>query len=188
MNQRPDQIIVEALASLWGWAMTLAGDRDVAEDLVQETCARALGHRSTLAEHPNPRAWLFLTLRNIRRDRLRAELAGPRVISISNLADGDGEIPVPDPSTLAGPTIARESLDGDVHAALHALPEEFRSLLWLREVEGMSYAEIADSVDVPVGTVRSRLARARLQMAETLVARRGGVGNPKERLSKEVGP
>lgn len=186
MSRRSDQIIVSCLDSLWMMARRLVGGHEDAEDLVQETCLRAMRHAGTLESHRNPKAYLLRTLRNLSLDRWRAERSAPRVVSIGELRGEEGEATLADPRTLDAPAIIREALDDDVQAALDALPEELGSALWLREVEGFSYLDIADALGVPIGTVRSRLARARHQMAANLCRSRNQSMPPGPLLPREV--
>jgi RNA polymerase sigma-70 factor (ECF subfamily) len=151
------------LDAAYNLARWLAGNDHDAEDIVQEACVRAFrfggGFRGG-----NSRSWLLTIVRNMAYSWLKKNR--PKAI----VSIGDEELAeIEDPGTPAF-----EKADADVlRAAIEELPAEFREALVLRDVEGLSYKEIADVADVPVGTVMSRLARARRQL-QTHLARKGG--------------
>jgi RNA polymerase sigma-70 factor (ECF subfamily) len=127
----------------------LARQPDVADDLVQETLLRAIAARHQFMAGTNLRAWLFVILRNVWNAELRRAARSP-VLSA-------GEYPEP---TVSGGQEERQAMR-DVAARFTRLPAGQREALWLVVVEGMDYAEAAAVMGVPVGTVRSRLSRAR---------------------------
>lgn len=175
MGRTIDEIVLEALEQLRAMANRMASSPEEAEDLVQETCIRALRKGPTLVAHPCPEAYLFRILRNLWHDRHRRRLAAPQIVSMEGLRAADGELPLAGHSTRDVPAVVRESLDEDVQDALDALPEAFRTALWLREIEGLSYEEIATRLGIPPGTVRSRLSRARERLL-TALSHRGQHG------------
>lgn len=148
-----DQIVLSHLDAAYNLARWFAGNDHDAEDIAQEACVRAWQFRGSY-RGGNSRAWLLAIVRNtaytwLRKNRPKSMVA----ISEDELAD------VEDPASQAP---AFQNADVAVlHAALEELPLEFREALVLRELEGLSYKEIADVADVPLGTVMSRLARAR---------------------------
>lgn len=144
---------VACLDGLYGFALSLARDRTVAEDLVQETYLRAL--RATRKAEPGPglRSWMFTILHNVwRNERRRAVPLELDAESVEHVADAS-----PDPLD----SVDRLQAGGRVLAAIEALPDPFREAIVLRCVEGFSYQEMAAIVGCPAGTVMSRLARAR---------------------------
>jgi RNA polymerase sigma-70 factor (ECF subfamily) len=142
------QSVEAAIPALRRYARALTRDVDIAEDLVQDTLVRAL--RSEHLFHGGEiRSWLYTILTNLNRNRLRALARRPVIGLISE--------DVPDPN--GGETGAR-----DIDRALASLVEEQRSALLLVALEGMSYRQIAEIQGVPIGTVMSRLARARAQI------------------------
>ena len=154
------QVITANLDAAYNLARWLLRDASAAEDVVQEAALRALRYGGWRGG--DGRAWLLQIVRNASHDwlarrRARAEVAlepaGDRVPGpIDHLAD-----PAPDPEAMLS---ARESRDG-LSAAIAALPAELRECLVLREMEEMSYRDIARITGAPVGTVMSRLWRAR---------------------------
>ncbi len=171
MPRQAEQIILSSLDFLWGMARRLGNGHEEAEDLVQETCLRAIRHPETLARHPNPKAYLLRTLKNLFTDHCRAKGKAPRIVSIEELRNESAEPMVPDRSIRWIPTAIKESLSENVQQALDSLPEEMREVLWLREVEEFTYRDIAEALGIPIGTVRSRLARAREHLAASLSPR-----------------
>ncbi|MBI1390615.1 MAG: sigma-70 family RNA polymerase sigma factor [bacterium] len=176
----PETLLIDSLDALLRMAARLTKSPEEAEDLVQETCARILGKRRSFISHPNPKGYAFKTLFNLARDRGRSQARMPKIVSV---ADMDSEIGAVQPDTEASSRFILNSLDDEVEKALEDLSMEFRGALWLREVEGFTYDEIAQIQGVPVGTVRSRLARARRLMAERLAEYGSARGYGKDRPS-----
>jgi RNA polymerase sigma-70 factor, ECF subfamily len=143
-------------------ARHLAGSREEAEDLVQETYARAFRSWRSFQPGTNLRAWLLRILTNLNIDRGRRNQRAPQMQALEandyflydRLADsGDG---VPDEERV----VERLSQD-DIVAALSAVPHDFRDVVVLVDIGDFSYADAAQILDIPVGTVMSRLHRGR---------------------------
>jgi RNA polymerase sigma-70 factor, ECF subfamily len=170
-----DTFTSEALAlldSLYGTALRLARNPDAAQDLVQDTYLKAFRARDRFAHGTNLKAWLFTILHNTWRNR-RRDHARSRVEFDSDAVEQAGETsgvvsPAESPETL----LLRASFDAELQAALDALPDAFRDAVWLRDVEELSYQEIAEVLAVPIGTVMSRISRGRKQLYQLLVASR----------------
>lgn len=165
---------LEHLPALLRAGRLLTGRDADAEDLAQETLARALEHRAELRDETRLKPWLLAVQRNLHLNSTRG--LRPRL----EVLDGGlsrGEAPEP-----ASPHVLPDAggLDDELEAALASLSPEWREALWLREVEELSYEEIARIQQCPLGTVRSRLARARLALAEKL-AERGEVAHGRMR-------
>jgi RNA polymerase sigma-70 factor, ECF subfamily len=159
----------EYLDGLYGYAMVLSRNSAEAEDLVQETCLRALRGMDRLRSDRSARSWLFTILRNIWLNQLRHRRTAPEMRELDS--DGSGVIEpahrAQDPHAEYVTKIEREQ----VRAAIRQLPVEFREIIILREYEELSYQEIAAVLNCPPGTVMSRLARARARLRELLPAR-----------------
>jgi RNA polymerase sigma-70 factor (ECF subfamily) len=143
------QKVEAAIPALRRYARALTRDADTADDLVQDTLVRAL-RSEHLFQGDEIRSWLYTILTNLNRNRLRSLARRP---VISPIEDNDA----PD---LAGP----EAGGRDIERALALLVEEQRTALLLVVLEGLSYREVAEVQGVPIGTVMSRLARARVQI------------------------
>jgi RNA polymerase sigma-70 factor (ECF subfamily) len=152
------------LPAVYRLAIHLCGDRTDADDLVQETYLRALraAERFRLSSL-GIRPWLFRILHNTLRNRWRAQAAAP---SVEPLIEGSTNQPVAGDERSDG--LNWDDVDERLAAAVSALPDEFRTPFLLFAVEDLKYREIAAVLDVPIGTVMSRLARARRQLIERL--------------------
>lgn len=162
----PDATGLEYLDSLYGYAMVLTRNHAEAEDLVQETYVRAIPAMNRLRPESNVKGWFFRILRNAWLNHLRKRRTASE-IAWSDLEDGSaGEIvePAKDSYHALVSKIEREQ----VRAAIQALPAKFREIILLREFEELPYDEIACLLNCPVGTVMSRLARARSKLRELL--------------------
>ena len=164
---------VSHIDSLYGTALRLTRRAQDAEDLVQETYLKAFRASHQFERGTNLKAWLFTILHNTFRNLRRHEGRNPVDVNseaVDQAADVAGAAQTPEQR------LTRDVLDVDLQAALDAVPETFRQALWLRDVEELSYAEIARALDVPIGTVMSRISRGRRALYEGLMARRAGSG------------
>lgn len=167
-----DRVFFEQLAmplfdQLYNHARWLTGDRIDAEDLVQETYAKALKGFASFAEGTNIRAWMFRILRNTFLTS-RSGLAAQRTESLED-QEGNAEESVAHELTPEL-ILMRSQSEETLFAALESLPVNYRQIILLCEVEEMSYREIAQVLDVPLGTVMSRLSRARAGLRAALGA------------------
>jgi RNA polymerase sigma-70 factor (ECF subfamily) len=154
-QQTFDVVVGPHLAAAFNYARWLTKNEADAEDVVQDAAMRAFRFLSTL-RGDNPRAWLLTIVRNTWYARV-ARLAGrPRPMEYEEMTDPRTENQ-PDPEALL---LQQQTVDR-VRQAVELLPVDFREVIVLRELEGMSYKEIAEVVGIPIGTVMSRLARAR---------------------------
>ena len=169
---------LEFLEPLYATALRLTRNRADAEDLVQDTFVKAVRFSDRFAAGTNLKAWLYTILlntwRNRRRDWARSpvEVDGSRVEDAATVAGG--------PSAQESPEqlLLRATMREDLQAALEALPEMFREAVWLRDVDEFTYAEIAEMLGVPIGTVMSRISRGRRLLFERLSgARRQGAAD-----------
>jgi RNA polymerase sigma-70 factor (ECF subfamily) len=167
-----DEVVRQALAhadGLYNFARWLSRDPQEAEDLVQETYARALGAAQQFEAGSNLRAWLFRILRNAFLDRRRRSQRGGNPGSLDEIGT-DGEVAETPTSELDLDQV-RALVADDVAAAVGALPEAFRTVILL-DLEGMTEAEAASVLGCATGTVKSRLSRARGLLRARLAAYR----------------
>jgi RNA polymerase sigma-70 factor (ECF subfamily) len=158
-KQRTVQRLVdEYYAALFRYAYRLSGSSADAEDLTQEAFCKAQSNLPQLREPDRAKAWLFSILRNAYLHRLRADRQ-QRCISL----DGVGDVAEPSPGPL--PSVDPEQLQH----ALNELPEVFRTPVILFYFEDFSYRDIAEQMDLPLGTVMSRLARAKAYLRDRLL-------------------
>lgn len=150
-------------------ARRLTRTRADAEDLAQETLIRAFERRSSLRESGRMRGWLLSTMRNLHLNRVRDEK--PHLLVLQDIRGSAAE-----PKGNLEREIQDLVLSDELSLALRQLPPDQSEVLWLRAVEGLSYEELAEAMDTPVGTVRSRLSRARAAMVELLEAQPVAVG------------
>jgi RNA polymerase sigma-70 factor, ECF subfamily len=159
---------LQFLQPLFATAMRLTRNRADAEDLVQDTYVKAFRHAGQFKRGTNLRAWLYTILHNTWRNRRRdasrdaVDIDSEQVEQLAAVGSGGEQIETPERILM------RSTLDADLQAALDSLPEAFREAVWLRDVEEFSYAEIAEMLNVPIGTVMSRISRGRRMMYEKL--------------------
>ncbi len=156
------------LEPLYATALRLTRNRADAEDLVQDTFVKAFRFQERFRRGTNLRAWLYTILHNTWRNRLRD--ASRDTVDVDSERVEEAASPPGGPAALDTPEriLLRETLDADLQAALDALPASFREAVWLRDVEEFSYAEIAEMLGVPIGTVMSRISRGRRLLFERL--------------------
>jgi RNA polymerase sigma-70 factor (ECF subfamily) len=156
--QTLERLVDEHYAALFRYAYRLSGSAADAEDLTQETFCKAQLNFSQLRDGGRARPWLFSILRNAYLHRVRADKQ-QNCVSL----DGVGELPEPTAESL--PEIDPELLQ----QALNELPEAFRTPIILYYFEEFGYREIAEQMDLPIGTVMSRLARAKAYLRNQLL-------------------
>jgi RNA polymerase sigma-70 factor, ECF subfamily len=156
----------EYVDGLYSYALVLSRNRTEAEDLVQETCLRALRAMERLRPDSNAKSWLFTILRNIWFNHLRQWRTAPEIVELD--LDGNGPNKAADTAKDPHATYVSNIEQEQVRGAIHQLSQEFREIIILREYEELSYQEIATVLECPVGTVMSRLARARSKLRDLL--------------------
>jgi RNA polymerase sigma-70 factor (ECF subfamily) len=184
-DSRPDpgaadaRFEAEALShidSLYGTALRLTRRGADADDLVQDTYLKAFRSSAQFQRGTNLKAWLFTilynTFRNMRRDDGRDPVDVDSEVVEQAAASSPGDFT---PEQI----LTRATLDVDLQAALDALPDAFRQAVWLRDVEELTYAEIAEVLGIPIGTVMSRISRGRRLLYERLAG--GKIGRARQK-------
>lgn len=194
-----EQLVEQHLNGLFGAALRLTRNRTSAEDLLQETFLRAWRSFHTFRPGTNARAWLYRILMNAYIDLYRKASREPEIVDqddvdefylYSKVQESDQYKRAGNPEEAFLETL----LDADVKTALESLPETFRAVVILADIEGFSYKEIAEILDIPIGTVMSRLHRGRRQLQVALweYARRaryvGADTQPPQRESRRDRP
>lgn len=163
--------VMDLLDQLFGAALRMAKNRDDAEDLVADTVEKAWAGRDSLKDANRLRPWIFRILTHCFISNCRKKAVRPKTVAFPEDSPGDDERSfslfeeLHQPILFWGRNPEREFLNKllreDLEQAVDTLPEDFRITIILSDLQGFSYKEISDILEVPVGTVRSRIARAR---------------------------
>src|SRR5215471_7009036 len=165
--------VLAQLDSLYRTALRLTHNQQEAEDLVQETMLKAFRFASSYTPGTNLRAWLFRILNTSAINRYRKLATHPTTTPLpegedfylyNRISDMSGQ----ELSAGAEEEVLSRYLDEDVYNALNALPINFRMPVILADIEGMSYKEIAETLQIPIGTVMSRISRGRRLLQQSL--------------------
>lgn len=150
------------LDAMYNFALRLTMDPTDAEDLVQDTVVKAFRFFSSYEKGTNAKAWLFRILKNSYINNYRKKSKRPNEVDYDEVSTFYETIRADQTDTSdLEERMYRDMLDDTVTKALEDLPEDFRSVVLLCDVEGFTYEEIANMLDVPIGTIRSRLHRGR---------------------------
>ena len=147
---------LEHLDALFGYALALTHDLTEAEDLVQETYLRAGSASNRPKPNSNLKGWLFVIMRNAWLNQVRHRNNGPRFVELET-----GEQSIDEMQENPHVVYLRKLEREQVREAIESLPDAYREIVVLRDIEGFTYQEIASVLDCPAGTVMSRLGRAR---------------------------
>jgi len=164
-----EKVILPHEPSLYGPAMALTRSASDAEDLVQETLLRAYDRFDTYRSDGSPRAWLHTIMRNLFYNMYRKKSREPRQISLEN-ADGTAIEQPTAPNASPERQVLSQLEGAALLQAVRTLPEEYRRVVAMADLQGMAYQEIAEDLAIPVGTVRSRLSRGRERVRRSLIA------------------
>jgi len=152
---------------LMNFVFRFLGDYEEAEDLVQETFLRVYKNRHAYQEIAKFSTWIYTIAGNLARSELRKRKRR-KTVTMSQLAQEDREYDPAD--TTAGPldeAMSSYSL-AEIEKAIHSLPEPFKTIILLRDIQELSYEDISKILDIPMGTVKSRVNRARLKLQSKL--------------------
>ena len=177
----PDAFAEEVLAfldPLYATALRLTRNAADAEDLVQDTIVKALRAADRFRPGTNLKAWLYTILHNTWRNRVRDAARHTVDVDSTVVDEAAGQPDGPAAQDTPERILLRATLDADLQAALDELPDAYREAVWLRDVEEFSYAEMAEMLGVPIGTVMSRISRGRRLLFTKLSATRTSAPAP----------
>jgi RNA polymerase sigma-70 factor (ECF subfamily) len=169
LNSDFEKEAIPHMGSVYNFALRMTGDEDDADDLVQETFLKAFRFFDKFEKGTNCKAWLFRILKNSFINDYRKQNKEPDKVDYEDVQNFYETITANEvDSTHYEHDAFSNLLDDEISKAIGQLPEDFRTVIILNDIEGFTYEEIADFVDVPVGTVRSRLHRARKMLYSQL--------------------
>lgn len=171
-----EEIALKYIDSLYNMALRLVLNKEEAEDLVQETYLKAYRFFDTFQKGTNAKAWLFKILRNTFINKYRKAMSMPSEIVYEDVESVNSHITykLEDKSEELVDTLEDKYgdlsnlMEDDVKHAIDSLPIEYREAILLSDVEGLSYKDIAEITNVPIGTIKSRLNRARKLLEKSL--------------------
>lgn len=152
---------------LFAFIYRFVGDEDLAEDLVQDTLIKVYTHRHAYREIARFSTWIYTIAGNLARTELRKRKRRA-TFSMSALGLGEREYELPSEDFSPSKTLEGKQTEKHIRIALAKLPLHFRTVIILRDVQELSYEEISKIMKIPLGTVKSRVNRARLRLQEML--------------------
>lgn len=172
LRSRFEAVVVPHLDRLLAFAIRRSDSVADAEDAVQEAFVRAWLGFADLRDETHARPWIYRILRTVLSDFREKSGRRQQLVFITRLEDAHDELVGGEHDALFSEVVAR--LDGEaVHRALRTIPEDFATAVELHDIDGFKYAEIAEIVGVPIGTVMSRISRGRKLLAGAVMAERG---------------
>ena len=164
---------------LFAFVYRFVGDGDLAEDLVQDTLIKVYTHRHAYREIARFSTWIYTIAGNLARTELRKRKRRA-TFSMSTLGIGEREYELPSEDYAPTKTLEGEQTEKHIRNAMAKLPLHFRTVIILRDVQELSYEEISKIMKIPLGTVKSRVNRARLRLQVMLSNLRNKGGNRSE--------
>lgn len=167
-----DEIVARYKDGIYNYIRRMVWNREDVEDLAQEVFVRAFAGIKSFRRDSNLRTWLYRIATNLCVDRYRRK-GIEKQLMISLDCEQDGEettrfMELPDSTYDPERLCERSELQAEVHRALSRLPDKLRSAILLYDMQGLSYEEIAETLGVPIGTVKSRLFNGRMQLRNLL--------------------
>lgn len=151
---------------MYASAYRLTGSRDDAEDLLQETFLKAYRSIERFEEGTNPGAWVYMIMRNTFLNNIRSKKTREVLLFDEEMAERLAD--------TSESSASEEKMDEELQAVLNSLPPDMKEALVAREINGLSYQEIANAMSLPIGTVKSRINRAREALKERWLRLKGG--------------
>ena len=163
-----DRLVEATYAMAYATAYRLVGDGDLACDATQDAYVRAYASLHTFRGHSSFTTWLYRIVVNVSLDLLRRRARQPEPLVMPDDEAGEREVEIADEAPDPLTEVERGERQAAVLRALHRLSDDHRTVLVLFDLNGLAYEEIAEVLQVPLGTVKSRLNRARLALREAL--------------------
>ncbi|MEN6304904.1 MAG: sigma-70 family RNA polymerase sigma factor [Armatimonadia bacterium] len=163
-----DQLVARAYPLVFNTAYRILGDHDSAADATQMSFVRAFRSLRTFRRSSSFTTWLYRIVSNVCLDMVRREKRHAQSLTLDSPEEPLAEREIPDTRALPERTAMDSELQQTVHKALGRLRMEYRTVLIMYDLAGFSYEEIAEMLKLPLGTVKSRLNRARLALREEM--------------------
>lgn len=168
-HERFNEEMLAHMDAMYSYALYLTSDRAEADDLVQETFLKAYRFFDSFERGTNARAWLHRIMRNTYINEYRRIKRQPNIVEYDEQISAYQMVPASENRKREVFEKSVEDIfEDEVAAAIAGLPEKFKTVVVMRDVEDLPYEEIAEALDLPVGTVRSRLHRARALLFDRL--------------------
>jgi len=163
-----DEIVARYKDGIYNYIWRMISNRDDAEDLAQEVFVKAYASIKKFKSESNLRTWLYKIASNLCIDKYRRSGLEKRIFTSmeTDSDDGEGQVTREIPDTKCDPQLLYQTEETKqyVHAAIDKLPEKLKAAILLYDLEGMSYEEVSEALNCPIGTVKSRLFKARMQL------------------------
>lgn len=160
-----EELVLKYEKTVYNLALRMVGDRDDASDMTQETFIKAYGSLSSFRGDSKFSVWIYRIATNVCLDFLRSKSRKQQVsLTVSDDDDEDAQLDIPDPSSAPEQQLMQKMSMQSVEEGLKTLPDKQRQILVMRELGGMSYAEIGKALSLEEGTVKSRIFRARKRL------------------------
>lgn len=165
-----EELVLKYEKTVYNLALRMVGDRDDAFDMTQEAFIKAYGSLSSFRGDSKFSVWIYRIATNVCLDFLRSKSRKQQVsLTVSDDDDEDAQLDIPDPSSAPEQQLIKKISMQSVEEGLKTLPDKQRQILVMRELGGMSYAEIGKALSLEEGTVKSRIFRARKRLCTFLL-------------------
>ena len=162
-----NQIVFRFKDRLLNFIYRFVNDLDLAEDLVQDTLLKLYTHKDSYQEIAKFSTWLYTIAANLARTELRKKKRR-KTFSVTELSREDREFIIASSDLDPSEDLSSQNFEKSVQQALAELPDDFKTIIILRDIQELSYDEISKIVDVPLGTVKSRINRGRVKLQQLL--------------------
>ena len=161
------QIVNRYKDRLYNFIYRFVYDIDRAEDILQDTFLKLYTHKNSYREIAKFSTWLYTIAGNLAKTELR-KLKRRKTYAVSEVSRGDQEFVIKSPDTDTAIDANSINIENSIQKALNQLPQDFKTIIILRDIQELSYEDISRIVDIPIGTVKSRINRGRLKLQKLL--------------------